>query len=206
MKSTASCIVLFLLFTAISGFATKQPPPKDLVLTTLDGVDVLLRADNSWEIQGGKNIDFEKDFTVPITGGKIVLISMDGTWSYVDKEIQDENDLIPTQSVSGSGRAVHIDVGVASAKAQKQALAQIGAKMKTTLKKVKIDPKKLDDCIQRVEKDIDKKEAFKKGTGWTVSISMALDRGSILAVADCAMKETKDSTAVEQPPTPAAPK
>jgi hypothetical protein len=205
MGSTTSRIVLFLLFAAITGFAAKQPPPKDLVLTTLDGVDVLLRADNTWEIQGGKNVDFEEDFTVPVTGGKIVLISMDGTWSYVDKEIQDANDLIPAQSVSGSGRAVHIDVGVASAKAQNQALAQVGAKMRTALKKVKIDVKKLDDCIRRVEKDVDKKEEFKKGTGWTVSITMVLDRGSILAVADCAMKEKKDSTAVEQPPAPAAP-
>ncbi|MBN1128357.1 MAG: hypothetical protein JXA71_05190 [Chitinispirillaceae bacterium] len=203
MKSTASRIVLFLLFAVVAGFGAKQPPPKDMVLTTLDGVDVLLRADNTWEIQGGKNIEFEKDFTVPVSGGKIVLIAMDGTWSYVNKEIQDENDLIPTQSVSGSGHAVHIDYAVATAQAQKQALSQVGAKMRNALKKVKTDPKKLDDCIRRVEKDVDKKEEFKKGPGWTVSITMVLDRGSILAVADCAIKEKKDTAAPPQTP-PAA--
>jgi len=194
VKSAATRIALFLFLSAVVTFAGKQPP-KDLILTTLDGVDIVLHADNTWELQGGKNIEFEKDFTVPVSGGKIVLISLDGTWSYVDKEIQDENALIPTQKVTGSGHAVHMDYSTASAKAQNQALAQVGSKMRSALSKMKIDLKKLDDCIRRVEKDVDKKEEFKKGVGWDVSISMVLDRGSILAVADCAMKNKKDSTA-----------
>jgi hypothetical protein len=48
-----------------------------------------------------------------------------------------------------------------------------------------------------VEKDVTKKEDFKQGVGWDVTIRMFLDRGSILAVADCAMKkedEAADST------------
>ena len=203
MKSAATRIMLFLFVSAVVAFAGKQPPPKDLILTTLDGVDVVLHADNTWELQGGKNIEFEKDFTVPVSGGKIVLIAMDGTWSYVDKEIQDEDALIPTQTISGAGHAVHIDYSVATAQAQKQALGQVGTRMRAALKKVKIDLKKLDDCIRRVEKDVDKKEEFKKGTGWDVSITMVLDRGSILAVADCAMKEKKDSTATPGATPPA---
>jgi hypothetical protein len=95
---------------------------------------------------------------------------------------------------------VHMDYATASNQAQKQALAQVGTKMRGALKKVKVDPKKIDDCIRRVEKDVDKKEEFKKGVGWDVAISMVLDRGSILAVADCAMKEKKDSTATAAPP------
>jgi hypothetical protein len=204
VKSPRVCIFLFLLFSLVTIVSAAKQPPKDLILTTLDGVDVVLHADNTWEIQGGKNVDFEKDFTVPVPGGKIVLIVMDGTWSYVDKEIQDENDLIPTQSVSGAGHAVHMDYAVATAQAQKQALTQVGTRMRTALKNMKIDLKKIDDCIKRVEKDVDKKEEFKKGTGWDVSITMALDRGSILAVADCAMKEKKDSTATQAATPPAA--
>ena len=202
MKSAATRIALFLFLSAVVTFAGKQPP-KDLILTTLDGVDIVLHADNTWELQGGKNIEFEKDFTVPVSGGKIVLISLDGTWSYVDKEIQDENALIPTQKVTGSGHAVHMDYSTASAKAQNQALAQVGSKMRSALSKMKIDLKKIDDCIRRVEKDVDKKEEFKKGVGWDVSISMVLDRGSILAVADCAMKGKKDSTAAPGATPPA---
>jgi hypothetical protein len=202
VKSAATRIVLFLFFSAVVAFAGKQPP-KELILTTLDGVDVVLHADNTWEIQSGKNIQFEKDFTVPVSGGKIVLIAMDGTWSYVDKEIQDEDALIPTQTINGAGHAVHMDYATASNQAQKQALAQVGTKMRSALKKIKIDLKKIDDCIRRVEKDVDKKEEFKKGVGWDVAISMVLDRGSILAVADCAMKEKKDSTAAKVAAPPA---
>jgi hypothetical protein len=203
VKSAATRIVLFLFLSAMASLAAKRPP-NDLILTTLDGIDIVLHADNTWEVQSGKNVEFEKDFTVPVAGGKIVLISLDGTWSYVDKEMQDENDLIPTQSISGAGHAVHMDVAVANAQAQKQALTQVSTRMRTALKKVKIDLKKLDDCIRRVEKEVDKKEEFKKGVGWDVSISMVLDRGSILAVADCAMKEKKDSTATPEPASPAA--
>lgn len=183
------------MFAAIPLFSAKAPVKKDMILTTLDGVDLLLRADNTWEVQGGKNIDFEKDFTVPVSGGKIVLISMDGTWGYVKEEIQDEEVLVPATSISGKGHAVSKDVAVASAKAEKQALDQVNTRMKRALSKLKIDQKKMADCVRRVEKDVDKKDVFKKGVGWDVSIVINLDRGSILAVADCSMIRKNDSTA-----------
>ena len=195
MKVTSSRIILVLMLAAIPLFAAKAPVAKDMILTTLDGVDILLRADNTWEVQGGKNIEFEKDFTVPVSGGKIVLISLDGTWGYVKKEIQDENVLVPATSITGKGHAVSMDVAVATAKAQNQALAQVNSRMKTALKQLKTDRKKMEDCVKRVEKDVDKKEVFKKGVGWDVSIVINLDRGSILAVADCAMIRDNDSTA-----------
>ena len=170
---------------------------KDMIMTTLDGQKIVLHEDNTWVMQSGKAATFEKDFTVPVTGGKIVLVATDGTWGFVDKEIVYQEELIKTDSIVGNGHSVNKDVLVANAEAQKQALSQVNSKIKNALFKVKTDPKLLPDCIKRVEKDVTKKEDFKQGVGWDVTIRMFLDRGSILAIADCSMKkedETPDST------------
>lgn len=171
---------------------------KEMVLTTLEGTDLLLKDDSTWVYKSGKQIEDAEDFTVPVDGGKFVLIAADGTWGFVKKEIKKEKELIPADSVIGKGHAVHIDVAVATNRAQKEAIASVVTKMTYALRYVKIDPKKLSDCVKRVEKDVDKKETFIKGTGWDVAIVITLDRGSILAVADCSMKDSEkpaDSTA-----------
>jgi len=162
---------------------------KDMVLTTLEGSDLLLKDDSTWTYKGGVPLTEEEDFTVPVDGGKYVLIAADGTWGFVRQPIKKEKEVIPADTVIGKGHAVHIDVAVATALAQKEALTQAVTKMKYALRNVKIDPKKLSECVKRVEKDVDKKETFKKGTGWDVTVVMTMDRGSILAVADCSMKD-----------------
>jgi hypothetical protein len=171
---------------------------KEMVLTTLDGTDLLLKDDSTWVYKSGKKIDVKEDFTVPVDGGKFVLIAADGTWGFVKKEIKKTKELIPIDTVIGKGRSVNIDVAVATLMAQKEALAQVVVKTKNALRNIKTDDKRIADCVKRVEKDIDKKETFVKGTGWDVAVVITLDRGSLLAVADCAMKDQSgksDSTA-----------
>ncbi|HUI92477.1 MAG TPA: hypothetical protein VLX68_09550 [Chitinivibrionales bacterium] len=186
MKSIiAVCIFCSLLFA------------KEMVLTTLDGVKIVLKEDNTWVLQSGKAPSFERDFTVPVNGGKYVLIAMDGTWGFVEKELVHQEDQVRADSIVGNGHSVNKDVMAANAEAQKQALSQVTTKMRNALAKLKIDQKLLGDCIKRAEKDVTKKEDFKQGLGWDVSIRMFVDRGSILAVADCAMAkedEAADST------------
>jgi hypothetical protein len=170
-------------------------PAKDMIMTTLDGIKIVLHADNTWALQDGKRADFDKDFTVPVSNGKIVLVATDGTWGYVEKEIKDEEKLIKVDSIVGNGHSVNRDVMAATAEAQKQAFNQTMAKMRMALKQLDIVPAKLEDCVKRVEKDVNKKEDFKQGVGWDVTIRMTLDRGSIFAVADCAKKTDDDTTA-----------
>jgi hypothetical protein len=170
---------------------------KDMILTTLDGQKIILHEDNTWVYHSGKKTEIERDFTVPVTGGKIVLIATDGTWGFVEKEIVNQEELVKTDSIVGNGHSLNKDVTAANAEAQKLALAQTVTKMKVALSKLKIDPSKVADCVKRVEKDVSKKEDFKQGKGWDVTVRVFLDRGSILAVADCAMKkedESPDST------------
>jgi hypothetical protein len=173
----------------MSAFVCGITNAKDMVLTTLEGTDLTLKDDSTWVYKSGTQIDVKEDFTVPVDGGKFVLIASDGTWGFVKKEIKKEKEIIPADSVIGKGHAVHIDVAVATARAQNEAISTVITKMKYALRNVKIDPKKLSDCVKRVEKDVDKKETFIKGTGWDVAIVIKLDRGSILAVADCSMKD-----------------
>jgi hypothetical protein len=169
---------------------------KDMILTTLEGVKLVLHEDNSWVLENGKRADFDKDFTVPVANGKIVLIGTDGTWGYVEKEIKDEEKLIKVDSIVGVGHSVNRDVMTATAEAQKQAFGQVMSKMKIALKQLDINQTKLEDCVKRVEKDVNKKEDFKQGVGWDLSIRMVLDKGSIFAVADCAKKTDEDTTGV----------
>jgi hypothetical protein len=193
--------VKFIKIMVLLCVAASLPYAKDMVLTTLQGEEIILKEDNTWVFKDGKRNDLESDFTVPVSGGKIVLIMADGSWGYTKEEIIDERVLIPADSVTGRATATSTDVAVATNKAQKQALDQVIARMRVALKKVKIDQTKFVDCVKRVEKDVDKTEDFKKGAGWTVSIAIKCDRGSILAVADCAMKQKKDTTATaEKPP------
>jgi len=171
---------------------------KDMVLTTLEGTDLILKDDSTWVYKSGKPIDVKEDFTVPVDGGKFVLIAADGTWGFVKHEVKKEKELIPADTVIAKGHAVHIDLATATARAQKDALSQAVTKMTYALRNVKIDPKKLADCVKRVEKDVDKKENFNKATGWDVTVVLTLDRGSILAVADCSMKDAlKDASKPE---------
>jgi hypothetical protein len=167
-----------------------------MVLTTPSGLKLVLKADNTWGFaDNARHDDFEKDFTVPVNNGKFVLIATDGTWGFVEKELIHQEELVTTDSIEGKGHSVNKDITVATAEAQKQAMSQVVSKIKNALRKLKIDQKLLSDCVKRVEKDIDKKEDFKQGTGWDISVRMFLDRGSVLAVADCAMIKENDSTA-----------
>ena len=169
---------------------------KDMVLSTPDGMNIVLHDDSTWVFQNGKRNEIEKDFTVPVSDSKIVLISSGGTWEFVSSEIKDERELVPADSVTGKGHAVNKDLAVATAQAQKQALDQVTARMKIALKNLKIDQTKLADCVKRVEKTVDKNDNFKKDVGWDVAVSMKLDRGSLFAVADCAQKvKTADAPA-----------
>jgi hypothetical protein len=184
-----SCIII--------GLACSFLFAKDMILSTPDGLNIVLHDDSTWVFQNGQRNDLEKDFTVPVSNGKIVLISASGTWGFVNSEIKDERELVPSDSVTGKGHAANRDIAVATAQAQKQAFDQVVARMKIALKNMKIDQTKLSDCVRRVEKNIDKNDNFKKDIGWEVSVSMKLDRGSIFAVAECAEKKAKpvDTTA-----------
>jgi hypothetical protein len=191
--------IFFILFSSSALFAEKGvlTETQAMELKTPDGVRILLNPDSTWQFKDGKHADIEKDFTVPIGGGRIILISSNQKWGFVDKEIVYESDILGADSVFAKGHSVNADLNNATSAAQKQALQEATAKTKTALKKFKIDPLKVADCVKNGEKSVDKKEDFKKGTGWDVSISILINKSGLLSIADCAMKP-QDTTSTKK--------
>jgi hypothetical protein len=164
--------------------------PRRMVLNTPDGKNILLKEDNTWEPDGNKEMIVEKDFTVPLNDGRFVLITADGTWGFVGKEVQYAEDMLTIDKVVARGTGQSIDVNAATNAAGRQALDNAVLKTRDALKKIKVDTKKIRECIERVEKDMSTDEQFAKGKGWTVTVTMTLDKGSLLAVVDCARDTT----------------
>ena len=164
-----------------------------MTLTTLTGEELTLRADGIWVPAHGQEVLFEKDFTVPISGGRFVLINTDGTWGFVKEELLYAEDLITTTKITSKGIVSNIDVTVATEKAKNKAFAGAVSKAKNAIKKIKkIDYKKVEECVRAVEKEVDVQETHSKSKGWTVQVLITLDKGSLLAVVECARKTEEE--------------
>jgi|GEM_PF-2369091 len=164
----------------------RREPPKQMLLSTPDGKEIMLKEDNIWEPAGKAEMNVEKDFTVPLNDGRIVLIGADGTWGFVNKEVQYAEDMLTTDKVVARGTGQSVDVTAATNAATRQAMENAVLKTRDAVRKIKVNTKKIRECIERVEKDVDSQEQFVQGKGWTVNVSITLDKGSLLAVVDCA--------------------
>lgn len=192
-------IMLFVCCLAMALYAEKGvlTETQAMELKTPGGMTILLNPDSTWQFKDGKHTEIEKDFTVPVGGGKIILISTNQKWGFVDKEIVYESDILAADSVLAKGHCVNADLNTATSTAQKQALQEATTKTKAALKKFKIDPLKIADCVKNGATNVDKKEDFKKPAGWDVTISILINKTGLLAISDCAKKHA-DTTAVKK--------
>jgi hypothetical protein len=180
-----SCVPIFVL----------AQQPGGMTLTTPEGTKIVLNKDNTWTSIDGKRPEIAESYTVPLNDGRFVLVGDDHTWGFVEKALVHVEDEIKIDSITGQGHCLNRVYAVAAETAQKQALQMSIDRAKLAFKNKKFNPVKLTDCVRRVEKDIDKTENFKDGVGWDVTVRIKLDRGSILAVYDCAGKVEEDTTA-----------
>ena len=182
--------VLTLIFSSFYAFATKGVLVEQQAweLKTPDGLMIVLNPDSTWQFKDGQASTVEKDFTVPVGGGRIILITSDGKWGFTKKEIINSTVHLLSDSIIAKGHNINIDIGTATSAAQKQALKEMNLKIRAAIKKFSLDPKKLEECIKNVEKGVEKKEDFKKGSGWDVSITIIVNKDGLLAVSECAKK------------------
>jgi len=161
-----------------------------------NGIEYILHEDKYWDFVDKDSPDVEEPIFITLHDNRIILIAPDYTWRFVDKkELQKTNDNITVKFVSGKGTASHLVLSEATAIATKKALSNATKKLKSSIKHKKLNYNKLYDCVRRVEKEEDSSESFTKGKGWSVTVKMVLDKGSILAVLDCeGKKEEKKET------------
>jgi len=191
--------IVLIIWAGMAVFAEKGvlTETQAMELKTPNGMTILLNPDSSWQFKDGKHTEIEKDFTVPVGGGKIILISSNQKWGFVDKEIVYESDILAADSVLAKGHSVNADLNTATAAAQKLALQEATAKTKAALKKFKIDPLKVADCVKNGATSVDKKEDFKKPAGWDITISIFINKSGLLGISDCA-KKAVDTTSVKK--------
>lgn len=191
MKSSAvlSLPLHLLLAIAVSLFAADMT-------VSYGGKSYVLHEDNTWEFENKVRVELDEGFEIPLDDDRVVELADDYTWRFIEKAELDERARAPVASVTAKGYCQHPVLSEASARAMKDATDKAAQKLKASLKNRKVNYAKLNECVKRVEKDVDSEENFTKGKGWSVSVNMVLDKGSILAVLDCeAQKEEKKEDA-----------
>jgi hypothetical protein len=183
--------ILAVIFSCFFVFATKGVLVEQQAweLKTPDGLMIVLNPDSTWAFKDGKASTIDKDFTVPVGGGRIILITQDGKWGFTHKEIINSTVHLISDSIVAKGHNINMDLTTATAAAQKQVLKELNLKIRAAIKNFKLNPAKLEECIKNVEKGVDKKEDFKKGGGWDVSITIIVNKIGLLGVTECAKKE-----------------
>ncbi len=167
-----------------------------------NGIEYILHEDKYWDFVDRNSPDVEEPIFITLHDNRIILISPDYSWRFVDKkELQKTNDNISIKFVSGKGTASHLVLSEATARATKKALSNATKKLKASIKHKKLNYNKLYDCVRRVEKEEDSSESFTKGKGWSVTVKMELDKGSILAVLDCEGKKEEKKEAPKKEET-----
>lgn len=149
------------------------------------GENLILHDDNSWEFENKNAEELEENFEITLDDNRIIFVSVDGTWRFVEKSELKARDVLPVNHISAKGTARHVVLSEASGVAMKNAVSKATKKLKAAIKTKKLNFNRLQDCVRRVEKDVDSEESFTKGKGWSVTTQIILDKGSILAVLDC---------------------
>ncbi len=192
MKKSTYLFPAFLFITVVS----VTPCTAADMTMEYDGIEYVLHEDNSWDFVDKNSPDVEEPIFITLHDNRVILLSPDYSWRFVDKaELKKTNDNISVKLVTGKGKASHPVLSEATAKARNKALTNATSKLKASIKHKKLNYNKLLDCIRRVEKEEDTSESFTKGKGWSVTVQVTLDKGSILAVLDCeGKKEEKRET------------
>ncbi len=179
-------LILLCLFT-LSTFAG------DMTLVH-SGENLILHDDNIWEFENKNAEELEEDFEITLNDNRIIRVLAEGTWRFVKKSELKAKGVLPINHISAKGTSRHQVLSEASAIAMKNAVSKAAKKLKAAIKTKKLNFNRLQDCVRRVEKDIDSEESFIKGKGWSVTTRLILDKGSILAVLDCeeVKKEKKE--------------
>lgn len=157
-----------------------------------EGTSYVLHEDNTWDFLDRDAPELKEDLIATLPDNRTIKLLGNHSWQFLTKDELKQNSNLSISVVKVQGRGTHSGYSEAVNIATKKALANATQKIRSSLPQKKLNQKKLENCVRRVEKESNQSDAFTKGKGWSVTIDWVLDKGSILAVLDC--ESIKDST------------
>lgn len=179
--STILWIMLLCLFTH-GLFAN------DMILEIGRGDVVLLHSDHTWDFQSHASEELTKNVSIALDNGKAVKINKNHTWYYIEQQGQDQSytDEVEYLGTAYSmGNAHNTDLLEAKMMAMSQATVQLSKQLLSALGDQTLSLKKLNQCIEQEDKDVETKENIKNKM-WYVQVRISVDSYQIQMIVDCA--------------------
>lgn len=160
----------------------------DMSLELDDGEEIILHENGTWSFDRGVHQEPTEDIVIYLEGGQPMLIATDHTWKYINRKAarNKSKPLAPVNMiyVIGKYQGEHINP------ATQKAMSIAKTKLKKRMRKVvgwKVPDKKLTECIQMADKDVEKTDNFTDK--WNVQIKITLDKYGIEEIMECCQRK-----------------
>ncbi len=184
MKKTpfmVSALFGFLLVLMVSATSAN-----DMVLEIDNGDVVLLHIDHSWDFKSRASEELTRNISLLLDNGKTVQINKNHSWYYVEQRSDtyatDEVEFVGT--AYSTGNAQHEDLITAKMKAMSAATVHLSKQLLSTVGDESISLKKMNQCIEREDKDVEVKENMQNKL-WRVMVRLSVDKVQIQMIIDC---------------------
>lgn len=160
----------------------------DMILELESGDEVLLHSDHTWDFQSNASDELTKNVSIVLNNGQAVKINKNHTWYYIEQQGQDQTFTEEVEYLGTAysmGNAHSTDIVEAKMMAMSQATVQLSKQLLAALGDQTLTLKKLNQCLEQEDKDIETKENMKKEK-WYAQVRITVDSYQIQMIVDCA--------------------
>ncbi len=179
--------IVFALFGILLFFMVPGISANDMELEIDNGDVVILHIDHTWDFKSHTSEKLTRNISLILDNGKTVQINKNHSWYYVqqrsDTYTSDEVEFLGT--AYSTGNAQHTDLIQAKMKAMSEATVHLSKQLLAATGDQSISFKKLNQCIEREDKDIEIKEQIQNKI-WRVMVRLSVDKIQIQMIIDCA--------------------
>ena len=179
--SIAWCCMVIVL-TAPGLFAN------DMILELESGDVVFLHADHTWDFKSNASDELTENVSIVLNNGQAVKINKNHSWYYIEQQGQDQTFTEEVEYLGTAysmGNAHSPDLVEAKMMAMSQATVHLSKQLLAAVGDETLTLKKLNQCIEQEDKDIETKEQMKKDK-WYVQVRLTVDSYQIQMIVDCA--------------------
>ena len=192
MKKESS--VSTILCILVMGFFVTVLFANDMILEIGRGDVVLLHSDHTWDFQSNASEELTKNVSIVLDNGEAVKINKNHTWYYIEQQGKDQSYTEEVEYLGTAysmGNAHSVDLVEAKMMAMSQATVQLSKQLLSALGDPTLTLKKLNQCIELEDKDIETKENIQKEK-WYVQVRLSVDSYQIQMIVDCARGEEEE--------------